>query len=325
MYMKTILTGDRPTGTLHLGHYVGSIVQRLKYQQTDNLFVIVADTQVLNNDPTKGKLVSSNIVEVMKDYIACGLDPNKVTFFQQSKVLELFELYTYFSNIVSLSSILRIPTIKSEQELYGSSNMGFLNYPISQTADIVMFGTDIVPVGIDQAPVVEFANDLIQKFNHLYSSETFKKVKPELSACPKLVGIDGNTKMSKSLGNAILLSDSKDQIKKKVRSMYTDSGHLRVSDPGKVEGNVVFSFLDVFHDSPEELQELKSHYMRGGLGDSTIKQILEQKINNVLEPIRNTRESLSNSDMLDILSTGTAKCKSIAASKMEEVRAVIFG
>lgn len=323
--MKTILTGDRPTGALHLGHYVGSIIQRLKYQNDHKLYVIVADTQVLNNDTAKGKNVNSNIVEVMKDYISCGLDPTKVTFFQQSKILELFELYTYFTNIVSLSSILRIPTIKAEKEMYGSSNMGFLNYPISQAADIVMFGTDIVPVGIDQVPVVEFTNDLIQKFNHLYSVIMFKNVVPELSSCPKLVGIDGNTKMSKSLGNAILLSDNETIVKKKVRSMYTDSGHLRISDPGKIEGNVVFSFLDIFHDSTEELKELKEHYSRGGLGDSTIKSILEQKINNVLEPIRCKRNTLSNDDMLDILATGTNKCKQIASDKMQEVRSVIFG
>lgn len=323
--LPIIVTGDRPTGKLHLGHFVGSLQNRLSLQDTHNLFVIIADTQVLNNDITKAKNVKENIMEVMRDYLAVGLDPNKVQFFLQSQIPELFELTNYFSNIVTLPQVQRIPTIKAENELYNSAlNMGFLNYPISQTADIALFGGEVVPVGIDQLPILEFGNDVIDRFHYSFNCNIFKRIKPLLSDNSKLVGIDGDKKMSKSLDNAIFLSDDEKTVSKKVYQMFTDPDHIKISDPGKVEGNVVFQFLDVFHQNKAELEELKAHYQRGGLGDVFLKKMLSKDLNDLLEPIRQKRASFSEQDLKSVLNEGTAFMQNLAKENMTKIKDVIF-
>jgi tryptophanyl-tRNA synthetase len=323
--LPIIVTGDRPTGKLHLGHFVGSLQNRLTLQNNHDIFIIIADTQVLNNDITKAKNVRENILEVMRDYLAVGLDPKKVHFFLQSEISELFELTNYFSNIVTLSQVQRIPTIKAENELYNSTlNMGFLNYPISQTADIVLFGGELVPVGIDQLPILEFGNDLIDRFHYSFGCNIFKRIKPLLSENSKLVGIDGDRKMSKSLNNAIFLSDDEKTVGQKVYQMYTDPNHIKVNDPGKVEGNVVFQFLDVFHQNKEELEELKAHYQKGGLGDVFLKKMLSKDMNDILEPIRQKRASFTDKELKDILNDGTSFAKSVAKDNMAKIKEVIF-
>lgn len=323
--LPTIVTGDRPTGKLHLGHFVGSLQNRVSLQDNHNLFIIVADTQVLNNDITKAKNIKANILEIMRDYLAVGLNPNKVHFFLQSEIPELFELTNYFSNIVTLSQVQRIPTIKAENELYNSTlNMGFLNYPISQTSDIALLGGEVVPVGIDQLPILEFGNDLIDRFHHSFSCNIFKKIKPLLSENSKLVGVDGDKKMSKSLNNAIFLSDDEITVGKKVYQMFTDPSHIKVSDPGKVEGNVVFQFLDVFHNDKAEVETLKEQYKTGGLGDVFLKKMLTKDINTILEPIRQKRATYSDQDLKTILAEGNNFVKKLAKENMSKIKEIIF-
>lgn len=322
---SVIVTGDRPTGQLHLGHYVGSLASRVKLQEEHEMFILIADTQVLNNDITKAKEVKKNILEVMRDYLSVGLDPNKVHFFLQSEIPELFELSNYFANIVTLPQVQRIPTIKAENEMYNSSlSMGFLNYPISQTADITLLGGELVPVGVDQLAILEFGNDVIDRFHYNFQCNIFKRIKPLLSETPKLVGIDGNQKMSKSLGNAIMLGDDEKTVHQKVYQMYTDPNHIRVSDPGEVSGNVVFMFLDVFHKDKDELEGLKAHYRQGGLGDVFLKKLLTKDINEFLSPIREKRESYSNEYLEEVLFAGTAFTKKIAFDNMKKIKSVIF-
>lgn len=320
-----VLTGDRPTGKLHLGHYEGSLKARLNYQETNPLFVLIADTQVMNNDISKIKDVRKNTIEVMKDYLAIGLDPAKVNFFLQSEIQELFELTNYLANLVTLPQIMRNPTIKSENEIYNQSlSMGFLNYPISQTADIVLFGSEFVPVGEDQLPIVEFANDVVDKFNYNFNTSILKRVKPVLSENARLVGIDGKNKMSKSLGNAIFLSDDEKTVNQQIYKMYTDENHIKITDPGKVEGNVVFQFLDVYHEDKEELKELKAHYQRGGLGDVFLKKMLMNDVNKVLNPIREKRIMISDEDALSVLKEGTQKTKEVAKERMCLIKEKMF-
>jgi len=320
-----IVTGDRPTGPLHLGHYVGSLANRINLQDKHDMFVLIADTQVLNNDITKSKDVKKNTLEVMRDYLAVGLDPQKIHFFLQSEILELFELTNYFANIATLSQVQRIPTIKVENEMYNSvMSMGFLNYPISQTADIALFGGELVPVGIDQLPILEFGNDLIDRFHYHFKCNIFKKIKPLLSNNPKLLGIDGNQKMSKSLNNSIMLGDDEKIVNQKIYQMYTDPSHIKVSDPGKIEGNVVFMFLDVFHQDKIELEELKKNYQMGGLGDMVLKKILMKDINFFLDPIRTKRNSYSDSYLKNVLEEGTLYTQSVAKNNMKKIKEIIF-
>jgi tryptophanyl-tRNA synthetase len=320
-----VVTGDRPTGKLHLGHYVGSLQKRLELQEHHEMYILIADTQVLNNDIQKAKKVKENILAVMKDYLAIGLNPKKVKFVLQSEILELFELTNYLSNIIQLPQIQRIPTIKKENEIYQSKmNMGFLNYPISQTADILLLDGELVPVGIDQVPILEFANDVIDRFHHLFECNIFKKIKPILSENSKLVGIDGNQKMAKSLNNAIFLEDDEKTVKEKVFQMYTDSNHLKISDPGKIEGNVVFQFLDVFHKNKEEVEEFKKHYQKGGLGDVFLKNILTKDINDFLLPIHENRKKYSEEELKNILQEGTHFAKEKANKNMIKIREIIF-
>lgn len=315
---EIVLTGDRPTGRLHLGHYEGSLRTRLNLQNTHELFIIIADTQVLNNDISKYKTIRENIVDVMKDYLAVGLNPNNLNFFLQSEIKELFELSSFLANFATLSQITRNPTIKAENEVYNKSmSMGFLNYPISQAADMLLFNTDIVPIGADQLPIIEFANDLVEKVNFNFNKTLFKRVNPVLSENSRLIGIDGKNKMSKSLGNSIFLSDTEEVVNRQIQKMYTDPNHIKITDPGQIEGNVVFQFLDIYHQNQDELLGFKEHYQKGGLGDGVLKDILKKDVNMFLSPIRENRDNISNEYALDILSTGTKKMQEIAKTNMD--------
>jgi tryptophanyl-tRNA synthetase len=320
-----VLTGDRPTGCLHLGHYVGSLKNRLILQENNEVFIVVADTQVINNDITKAKDVKKNTIEVMKDYLSIGLNPNKVTFFLQSEILELFELTNYLSNLVTLPQVMRNPTIKAENEIYNKSlTMGFLNYPVSQAADIILLNGEYVPVGEDQLPILEFSNDLIEKFNYTFETDLFKKIKPIISDNSRLLGLDGKNKMSKSLGNAISLSDNEKLVNEKIYQMFTDPDHIKISDPGKIEGNVVFMFLDIFHKDKSEIDLLKLKYQEGGLGDVFLKKMLMKDLKDFLDPIREQRNALTDEYVLNILQEGTMKVKSIAKKRMDVIKSLIF-
>ena len=305
---QIILTGDRPTGRLHVGHYVGSLKERVRLQNTgkfDEIYIMIADAQALTDNADNPEKVRQNILQVALDYLACGLDPNKVHIFIQSMVPQLTELSFYYMNLVTVSRLQRNPTVKSEIQMRNfetSIPVGFFTYPISQAADITAFGATTVPAGEDQMPMLEQCREIVHKFNAVYGETlTMPEIMlPQNAACLRLPGIDGKAKMSKSLGNCIYLSDEPEDIKKKIMSMYTDPNHLRVQDPGKVEGNPVFIYLDAF-SRPEHfaeflpeyqnLDELKAHYQRGGLGDVKIKKFLNAVMQAELEPIRNRRRS----------------------------------
>lgn len=334
-----ILTGDRPTGRLHLGHYVGSLKNRVVMQNEgnyDRMYIMIADSQALTDNFDNPGKIRENLIEVALDYLSVGLDPEKVTFFVQSQVSELTELTFYFLNLVTLSRLERNPTVKSEIKLRDfetSLPAGFLIYPVSQAADILLFDANIVPVGEDQEPMLEQAREIARSFNHIYG-ETFvepKAVLPEAKVARRMPGIDGGAKMSKSLGNAIYLADDKKTVKKKVMSMYTDPDHINIEDPGKVEGNIVFTYLDVF-SKPEHFKEflpeyenldaLKDHYRRGGLGDVKVKKFLIKVLEDELEPIRKRRAEYEKDleKVLKILEEGTAKAREAGREKVEEVK-----
>ncbi len=348
---KTIvLTGDRPTGRLHLGHYVGSIQNRVKLQnESDKAYYMVADVQALTDNADNPEKVRSNVLEIVLDNLACGVDPAKTTFFLQSQIPEIAELTVFFMNLVTVQQLSHNPTIKSEAKEKGfnlSSNrvfsadpllasiiskpedifeqgipLGFLAYPVSQAADILAFKANTVPVGIDQLPVLEQANKIANKFNAFYG-EVFEKINHITSDVSRLVGTDGNAKMSKSLGNCIYLSDSYEQISKQVMSMYTDPNHLRVEGPGQVEGNVVFTYLDIFDPNKNEVEELKNQYRAGGLGDVVIKKRLIEVLESIIKPIRERREELTK-DMImveKILEDGTNSARADASLVMGEVK-----
>lgn len=324
---NTILSGDRPTGKLHLGHYVGSLINRIELSKgtsLDNpLKILIADTQVLNNDVSKSRHVKENTEHLMRAYLALGMD--NCQFILQSEIPYIFELSNYLSNLASLASIKRNPTIKSENLLYNDQlNMGFLNYPIAQTADILIFEANQIPVGEDQVAILEYGNDLIKKFHHHFDCEIFKHINPLVTENSRLVGTDGKNKMSKSLGNAIFLNDSTEEIKNKVRSMYTDENHIKVSDPGQVEGNVVFMYLDVFHKDKEEVQSLKEHYRKGGLGDMALKKMLMSDIESIISPIREKYETFSQYEISERLNDGTERAYKEAKENMKKIRSVIF-
>lgn len=334
-----ILTGDRPTGRLHIGHYVGSLKNRVKLQNEgnyDKMYVFIADAQALTDNFDNPEIVRNNIIEVALDYLAVGLDPNKVIFFIQSMIPELTELTFYYMNLVTIARLHRNPTVKAEIEQKGyneSIPAGFFTYPVSQTADITAFKANIVPVGDDQLPMLEQAREIVRKFNSIYGDTLVepKELLPENQTCYRLVGIDGKNKMSKSLGNCIYLADTEEEIKRKVFSMYTDPNHIKIEDPGKVEGNVVFTYLDVFcKDSDFEkylpeyknLDELKEHYKKGGLGDIKIKSFLNNIIQDELRPIRERREEYSKDldKVYDILKEGTKKARLDAIDTLNEVK-----
>jgi tryptophanyl-tRNA synthetase len=325
-FENIVLTGDRPTGKLHLGHYIGSIKNRIALQsEHERSFYMIADIQALTDNVDNPDKVRSNVLEVALDNLACGLDPAKTTFFIQSQVPEIAELTVLFLNLVTLARLKRNPTVKDEmkQKGYGDDvNAGFLIYPISQAADILAFKANVVPVGEDQVPHIEQANEISHKFNSIYG-EVFPKIKSVTGL--KALGLDGTSKMSKSLGNTINLSDSNEEIEKKVMMMYTDPNHIHVEDPGKVEGNVVFEYLDIFDPNKEEVSKLKEQYQKGGLGDVVIKKRLISVIQEIITPIREKREYLASDPkaIMDILKTGTKVAREVAGETLREVKEAI--
>lgn len=325
----TILTGDRPTGRLHLGHFIGSIENRLKLQEESNLLLMVADVQALTDNADNPEKVRQSVFDVTVDNLACGVDPEKTTIFIQSQVTALGLLTELFMNLVTLAQLERNPTVKTEMKEKGFGRdvpVGFLAYPISQAADILGFKTTVVPVGEDQLPMIEQANDIANRFNNYYPAEppVFAKVKGVLpeGKSARLPGIDGKAKMGKSLGNALYLSDSEEETEKKVMAMYTDPDHLKVEDPGKVEGNVVFAYLDAFDDNKDEVAKLKEHYQKGGLGDVEIKKRLIEVLNTKLAPMRERRKELEKDPekIYKILEEGTKKANDVAEGVLAEVR-----
>lgn len=325
---EIVLTGDRPTGKLHLGHYIGSMQNRIKLQnQYDRCFYMIADVQALTDNAENPDKVHKNVMEIALDNLAVGLDPQKTTFFIQSQIPEIAELTVFFLNLVTLARLRRNPTVKNEMKQKGFGEnvpVGFLAYPVSQAADILFCGSNIIPVGADQLPVIEQANEIVAKFNSVYG-ETFRKIQPLLSNIPRLVGINGNAKASKSLGNAIFLDDPAEEVAKKVMMMYTDPGHIHVKNPGKTKGNVVFEYLDAFDPDTEEVEKLKQQYKRGGLGDVEIKKRLKTVLENLLSPIRTKRRALAKNpeSVMDILREGTEKTRKIAKETMSKVRKAI--
>ncbi|MDR1488798.1 MAG: tryptophan--tRNA ligase [Holosporales bacterium] len=327
MKYDTFLTGDRPSGKLHLGHYAGSLKNRLRMQdECLKGYIMVADVQALSDNFASPEKVIKSVVEVTKDYIAVGINPFKITIFIQSLIPELAELTIYYMNMVSVSRLERNPTVKAEikQKNYGESiPVGFLCYPISQVADITAFDANLVPVGDDQLPMIELTNEVVRRFNRLYDKEVLKEVTAVLSKTQRLIGIDGNAKASKSLGNAIFLADDASTIKDKVYSMFTDPDHIRVSDPGKVDGNVVFTYLDAFFENKEELEELKKHYKKGGLSDISLKSLLNKTLQDLISPIREKRESLKQDEMMDILITGSKIAREAAKQTLYNVKSAM--
>ena len=336
---KVILTGDRPTGKLHLGHYIGSLRRRVQLQQEgdfDRMFVFMADVQALTDNADNPEKIRQNIMEVALDYLAAGLDPTKCTLFIQSMIPELAELTTYLMNLITVSRVQRNPTVKTEikmRNFEANIPLGFFCYPVSQAADITLFKATTVPAGEDQEPMIEVARELARRFNQTYGEVLVEPniMLPENATARRLPGTDGKEKMSKSLGNCIYLSDSADEVWQKVRSMYTDPNHLNVSDPGQVEGNAVFTYLDAFSTDadfaefwPEyqNLDELKDHYRRGGLGDMKCKKFLNNVINNMLEPMRQRRHQWEQDipGIYEILKKGTEQARETAAQTMDEVR-----
>ena len=336
---KIILTGDRPTGKLHLGHYIGSLRRRVQLQEEgdyERMFVFMADVQALTDNADNPEKIRQNIIEVALDYLAAGLDPTKCTLFIQSQIAELAELTTYLMNLITVSRVQRNPTVKTEikmRNFEANIPLGFFCYPVSQAADITLFKATTVPAGEDQEPMIEVARELARRFNQIYGDVLVEPniMLPENATARRLPGTDGKEKMSKSLGNCIYLSDSADDVWQKVRSMYTDPNHINVSDPGTVEGNAVFTYLDAFSTDadfanfwPEyqNLDELKDHYRRGGLGDMKCKKFLNTVINNMLEPMRQRRHELEQDipAIFDILRKGSEQAREVAAQTMSEVR-----
>lgn len=337
---KVILTGDRPTGKLHIGHYVGSLRRRVELQNAgeyDRIFIMIADAQALTDNADNPEKIRQNVIEVALDYLAAGLDPKKVNIFIQSAVPELTELAFYYMNLVSVARVQRNPTVKTEIEMRGfageSIPTGFFCYPISQAADITLFHGTTVPAGEDQKPMIELTNEIVRRFNSIYGPvlNECQILLPQNQACMRLPGTDGKAKMSKSLGNCIYLSDSAKELKKKVNSMYTDPEHLTIEQPGHLEGNTVFTYLDAFCTDDDfarflpdypNLQALKEHYTRGGLGDGTCKKFLFNVLNDRLEPMRQRRAEYEQNiqGVYDILAAGTAAAREIAQKTIAEVR-----
>ncbi len=336
---KIILTGDRPTGKLHLGHFVGSLRRRVELQNTglfDKIFVMIADAQALTDNADNPEKVRQNVIEVALDYLSVGIDPTKTTIFVQTQVPELCELAFYYMNLVSVSRVQRNPTVKTEIKMRNfeqSIPVGFFCYPISQASDITAFKATTVPVGEDQAPMIELTREIVNRFNHIYGPTLVEPeiLLPDNAACMRLPGTDGKAKMSKSLGNCIYLSDSPKEVKKKVNSMYTDPEHLTIDSPGHLEGNAPFIYLDAFCRDEHfakylpdyaNLDELKAHYTRGGLGDGTVKKLLINILEELLTPIRERRQYFEQNipEVYEILRKGSEKARRTAAQTLDEVR-----
>ncbi|MCL1876828.1 tryptophan--tRNA ligase [Candidatus Saccharibacteria bacterium] len=329
---KKILTGDRPTGKLHLGHYVGSLKNRVELQNSGEYdsFIMIADTQALTDNARNPEKVRENVLEVALDYLAVGIDPTKSTIFIQSQIPALSELTMYYMNLVSLSRVLRNPTVKTEisQKEFGEGvPAGFAMYPISQAADITAFNADLVPVGVDQLPMIEQTREIVRSFNAIYGEVLVEPdaIIPETETAKRLPGIDGNAKMSKSLNNGIYLSDDVETLRAKVMSMYTDPDHIHVDDPGKIDGNTVFTYLDVFASDVAKVTEMKEHYQRGGLGDVVVKKYLFEVLNDLLTPIRTRRIEFARNPaaIYEILRTGSEKANLVANETLQKVRAAI--
>ena len=337
-----ILTGDRPTGRLHLGHYVGSLKRRVAMQNSgdyNDIYIMIADAQALTDNADDINKVRNNISEVALDYLACGLTPEKSTIFIQSQIPELCELSFYYMNLVTVARLQRNPTVKTEiqmRKFNQSIPVGFFTYPISQAADITAFKANLVPVGEDQLPMIEQTREIVRSFNSMYKEVLVepKAIIPENELCSRLPGLDGAAKMSKSLGNCIYLSDSANDIKKKVQSMFTDPTHLRVEDPGHIEGNAVFTYLDAFCEdkhfeaflpSYANLDELKAHYRRGGLGDGTVKKFLNEIMQNELGPIRERRDEFAKDlgEIFNMLQKGSEKAREVASNTLDEVKSAM--
>ena len=339
---KIILTGDRPTGRLHVGHYVGSLKRRVELQNSgeyDDIFIMIADAQALTDNADNPEKVRQNIIEVALDYLSCGLDPEKSTLLIQSQIPELTELTFYYMNLVTVSRLQRNPTVKNEIKLRNfetSIPVGFFAYPISQAADITAFKATTVPVGEDQLPMIEQTREIVRSFNHIYGEVLVEPdvLLPDNQACMRLPGIDGKAKMSKSLNNCIYLSDTEEDVRKKIMSMFTDPNHLRVEDPGQTEGNPVFIYLDAFcrdeHFAQfwpdyKNLDELKAHYTRGGLGDVKVKKFLNQVIQSELAPIRARRKEYEKNipEVYRILQEGSRRAEKVAAQTLADVKAAM--
>ena len=339
---KIILTGDRPTGRLHLGHFVGSLRRRVELQNSglfDKKFIMIADAQALTDNADNPEKIRQNIIEVALDYLACGIDPTKSTIFIQSQVAELCELAFYYMNLVTVSRLQRNPTVKTEIQMRNfetSIPVGFFTYPISQASDITAFRATTVPAGEDQQPMIEQAREIVRRFNGIYGDTLVEPeiLLPDNAVCMRLPGTDGKAKMSKSLGNCIYLSDSSEEVRKRVMSMYTDPDHIRVEDPGKIEGNTVFTYLDAFcrpeHFAqywPEynNLEELKAHYQRGGLGDVKVKKFLYAILEELLTPIRERRKEWEKDipAVFDILKRGSDAARAVAANTLADVRSAM--
>ncbi len=339
---KIILTGDRPTGRLHVGHYVGSLRRRVELQESgefDDIFIMIADAQALTDNADNPEKVRQNIIEVALDYLSCGLDPAKSTLFIQSQIPELTELTFYYMNLVTVSRLQRNPTVKNEikmRNFEASIPVGFFAYPISQAADITAFKATTVPVGEDQLPMIEQTREIVRSFNHIYGEALVEPdvLLPDNKACMRLPGIDGKAKMSKSLNNCIYLSDTEEDVRKKVMSMFTDPNHLKVEDPGQVEGNPVFIYLEAFCRDDhferfwpeyENLDGLKAHYTRGGLGDVKVKKFLNQVLQDQLAPIRARRKEYEKNipEVYRILREGSEKAEKVAARTLADVKAAM--
>ena len=320
-----VLTGDRPTGPLHLGHFIGSLANRVELQNKYKQYVMLADLQALTDNAGNPAKVYENVLQVAIDYLSVGIDPEKTTIFIQSMVPQLAEMTMYFLNLVTVSRLERNPTVKTEikDKAFGKSiPAGFLVYPVSQAADITFVKATLVPVGQDQMPMIEQTNEIVRAFNRTYNTDVLVETKAVISNVSRLPGIDGKAKMSKSLGNAIYLSDSPDAVKQKVMQMYTDPNHLRVEDKGKVEGNAVFIYLDAFSSDKEKVIELKNHYRKGGLGDVKIKRYLIDELNSFLDPIRKKRAEIEKNkqEVMNILFKGTELACHVAAQTLSEMK-----
>lgn len=321
---RRILTGDRPTGPLHLGHYVGSLQNRVRLQSEYETFIMIADVQALTDNFENPEKVSANVMELMLDYLAVGIDPKKATIFIQSMVSEIAELTVFYLNLVTIGRLEQNPTVKTEiqeKQFKGGVPVGFFAYPVSQAADITAFGASLVPVGKDQLPMIEQTRDIVRKFNMLYG-ETLIEPKEILSSYPRLPGTDGKEKMSKSLGNAIFLSDSAEVVREKVMKMYTDPTRIHPTDPGHIEGNPVFTYLNAFGENKEKIEEYKKRYQEGKVGDVEVKQYLVEVLNTFLDPIRARRAVYAKNPkkIMKLLEKGTAHAKKVASETVEKVK-----
>ena len=320
-----ILTGDRPTGPLHLGHFHGSLKARVAYQKICKQYILLADVQALTDNAENPQKVASNVLEVMLDYLSVGIDPKLSTIYVASAIPETSELTMYFLNLVNLGRLQRNPTVKTEMRQKGYDEgvpVGFLTYPVNQAADISQFKATVVPVGEDQVPMIEQTNDLVRNFNRIYKTSVFRECKALVPRGGLIPGLDGNSKMSKSLNNAIYLSDDDKTVAKKIKAMYTDPNHIRVEDPGKVEGNPVFTYLDAFDPDTAKVEELKAHYQRGGLGDGVVKERLRVVLEDMLTPIRARRAEFASDkgEVLRILKESTLRAREVVAQTLHEAR-----